>query len=215
MIAPSTRHAPLLLALVVLLLIPVLRTRAEDRRHDDCARPEARVDLRRVPGTGAVAERWEKYGPEVPQWTEADLLGNDEALKLRAALIRSFRPADLYTRPPHVLLGKLEAGAREVEEVEVDGETLPIQTLQDSTAGRNALASYLFVYGNEPVEHPVVAQLASAPAQVWSGRRPVTPAIVAREVARGGRPQARERAQRWLISAWRFYREACLPDAGA
>jgi len=211
MIAPSRRHAPLLLGLVALLLVPVLRSRFEEQREDDCARPDVLAQLRRVPGTGTMAERWEKYGPDVPQWVEAELLGNDEHVKLRAALIRSFKASDLYTRPPHVLLGKLEAGERLVEQVEVDGATLPIQTLYDTSSGREAMASYLFVYGNQPVERPVLAQLASAPAQAWSGRRPLSLLIVAGPVPTDRRPQARERAQRWLVSAWRFHRDACRP----
>jgi hypothetical protein len=203
MIAPATR-------LVALLLVPVLRSRHEVRRTDDCAQPERVREVRLVPGTAKVVERWEKYGEDVPQWTEAELSGNDGTLHLRGALIRSFRPAQLYTRPPRVLLGKLESGQRLVEHVALDGASLPIQTLYDSSAGRNAMASYLFVYGSRPVEHPLLAQLASAPAQIWGGSRPLSLLIVAGAVPPERRPEARERAQRWLVAAWQHYEGSCL-----
>lgn len=209
MIAPSARYVPVLLGLVALLLVPVLRHRLDPRQLDDCARPEALLDLRRVPGTAAVVERWEKYGPDVLQWTEVDLQGNDGEQQLRGALIRSFQASDLYTRPPRVLLGRIEAGERHVEEVEVDGVTLPVQTLYDASGGRSAIASYLFVYLNEPVEHPFLRQIVSAPGQVWSGSRPLSLLIVAGAATPGRWPQARDRAQRWLVEAWRLHHAAC------
>jgi len=210
MIAPSTRHVPVLLGLVALLLVPVLRSRHDAPHADDCAQPERLRELHRVAGTGKVAERWEKYGDDVPQWTEADLSGNDGAIQLRGALIRSFQPSQLYTRPPRVLLGRLESNQRQVERVAVDGVTLPIQTLYDTSHGRSTIASYLFVYGNRPVEHPLLSQLLSAPAQIWRGGRPLSLLIVAGGVPLERRPEARERAQRWLVSAWQHHSASCF-----
>jgi hypothetical protein len=72
------------------------------------------------------------------------------------------------------------------------------------------MASYLFVYRNQPVEHPLLAQLASAPAQILGGSRPLALLIVAGAVPPDRRPEARERAQRWLVAAWRHYADSCL-----
>jgi hypothetical protein len=213
MIRPSTRHVPLLLGVAVLLALPIFLSRFEVRRVEDCARPGALLKLGRLPASGAVAERYEKYDLDIRQWTEIDLRPQRPGMRLRGAMIRSFRPIELYTRPPTRILGPIEAGQRRVEWVELDGERLPIQTIHDSSQGRNSLASWLFVYGNEPVEHPIWHQIRTAPQQVWSGTRPLTLLLVAGPVNPEHREQARALAERWLVDAYRLHRQACVAPA--
>lgn len=214
MIAPSTRHVPLLLGLAVLLAIPMIRSRFEVRRVEDCARPSELVKLGSLPGSGRLAERYEKYDLDLRQWTEVDLRPERPGMKLRGAMIRSFRPIDLYTRPPSKILGPIEASQRRVDWVDVDGDRLPIQTIHDSTKGRHTLASWLFVYRGEPVERPLWSQIRSAPSQIWSGTRPLTLLLVAGPVNPERREQARALAQRWIVDAYRLYRDACaVPEA--
>ncbi|NNL67484.1 MAG: hypothetical protein HKP30_14640 [Myxococcales bacterium] len=201
---------PILLGLLLLLLVPILRARYDVRRVETCARPEALRDLRAVPGTVISSERLERLDADVPHWTLADLR-TVNGVKLRGLLARSYRPIDLYTRPPSALLGKFEAGERLVEELEVDGERLPIQTIYDSSNGKNAMATYLFVYDGKPVEHPALAQLATAPSQIWNGTRPLTLLMVAGPVIPPRRPEARTRATDWLVSAYRHHQKACSP----
>jgi len=210
MIAVSSRHVPLLLGLALLLGLPVLWNRFEVRRVEDCARPSELLRLSRIPGSGGLTERYEKYDLDVRQWTETDLRPEQRGIKLRGALVRSFRPIDLYTRPPTLLLGPIDAGPRRVDWVEEGDEGLPIQTIHDSLNGRQSLASWLFVYGGEPVERPAWHQLLAAPWQLWDGSRPLTLLLVAGPVQPDRREQAREIAQRWLVDAYRFYRRACV-----
>ena len=215
MIAPSTRYVPLLVGVVALLLFPILRSGFEVRRVDDCARPTELLEIGRLAGSGAMMERYERYDIEVRQWTETDLRPQLKGAKLRGALIRSFRPVDLYTRPPTRILGPIEAGQRNVEWVELGADRLPIQTIFDSANGRNTMASYLFVYGGEPVEHPVWSQIWSAPAQVWGGTQPLSLLLVAGPVRPQQREAAREQARRWLLAAYRHHRSVCTPEAEA
>lgn len=214
MIALSARHVPILLVLLALLLVPILRARYDVRRVETCARPEALRDLHGLPDTVLSTERLEKLDADVPHWTLADLR-TVNGVKLRGLLARSYRPIDLYSRPPATLLGKFEAGERHVEEIEVDGELLPIQTIYDSTNGKNSMATYLFVYDGEPVEHPAFAQFLTAPAQVWNGTRPLTLLIVAGPVIPPRRPEARARATEWVIAAYRRHQKACTPRGAA
>jgi len=218
MIAASARHVPLLLGLALLLALPILKNRFEVRRVEDCARPAELLRVGRIPGSGPPAERYEKYDLDVRQWTETDLRPEQRGMKLRGAVVRSFRPIDLYTRPPTLLLGRIEAGPRRVDWVDVGDQRLPIQTIHDSLNGRESLASWLFVYGGEPVERPAWRQMLGAPWQLWNGTPPLTLLLVAGPVQPDRREPAREVAQRWLVDAYRLYRDACVapgPGEGA
>jgi hypothetical protein len=215
MIAPSTRYVPWILGLAILLALPLLRSRFEVRRVEDCARPAELLELSRLPASGTIRERYEKYDDDLRQWTEVELRDDDRTTDLRGVLIRSFRPADLYSRPPTRLLGPIEAGRRYVEWVDVDGDRIPIQTFFDQSAKRHAMASYLFVYRGEAVEHPVWEQIRSAPDQVWHGTRPLSLLMVAGTIHPQRRESARETARDWLVEAYRLHREACAPDEAA
>jgi len=214
MTALSKRHVPLVLGLAVLLALPILRNRFEVQRVDDCARPSDLLALGRISGSGPIVERFEKYDRDVRQWTETDLRPEQSGMKLRGAMIRSFRPIDLYTRPPSRILGPVEAGERFVDWVDVDGDRLPIQTIHDNMNGRHTLASWLFVYEGRPVERPLWSQLRSAVSQVWNGTHPLTLLLVAGPVQPPQREQARALAQRWIVDAYRLHRSACsAPEA--
>ena len=71
------------------------------------------------------------------------------------------------------------------------------------------MASYLFVYGGKPVEHPLVAQLGGVVDQVWHGTWPLSLLIVAGPVDPSKREVAGEQARRWLVDAYSHYRAAC------
>lgn len=214
MIAPSTRHVPLLLGLAALLAFPIVRGGLEVRRVDDCARPKALLRLEGLPGSGPLTERYERYDADLRQWTQTTLGPATPGMKLRAALIRSFRPIELYTRPPTRLLGPIEAQSTEIDWVRSGPDRLPIQTIFDTTGGRHSMASYLFVYRGRPVRRPLWWQIWSAPQQLWSGTRPLSLLIVAGPVQPAARSAARERAVRWLVAAYELQREACEPPAG-
>jgi hypothetical protein len=215
MIAPSTRYLPWILGLAILLALPLLRTRLEVPHADDCARPAELLELDRLPGSGAVRERYEKYDDDLRQWTEVELRNDDRGTRLRGALIRSFRPMDLYSRPPARLLGEIEAGRRHVEWVEVEGERVPIQTFFDQTAEQRTMASYVFVYRGKAVEHPLWEQLRGAPDQIWNGTRPLSLLMVAGTIHPQRREAAREAARAWLVHAYRLHHELCAPaEAG-
>lgn len=211
MTALSARYVPWLLLSMVVVLFPALRAGFEVRRTEDCANPRALLQVGSLPRTGAVAERFEKYDEDVPQWTVARLDLPERDLDLQAAIVRSFNPIELYTRPPRVLLGSVEIGQRQTERIEVDGQELALQTIYDGSKGRSHMASYLFLYGNEPVEHPAWAQLRRAPGQIFGGTRPLSLLIVGGVVPAGQRQLAREEARQWLVAAYRFHQAACVP----
>jgi hypothetical protein len=213
MTRPSARYAPLLLVLGLLTAAPVAFHRLERPRNDECADPEALREVPRLAGSGRPVERWEKHGPEVIQWTEAGLPVPGQREDLRAAVIRSYKPIGLYTRTPRLVLGPFEAEQQGIRTVEAGDRQLPVQTVFDGTHGRNAMASYLFLYQGEPVAHPFVAQLLDAPSQLFTGTHPLTVILVGGEVPRARRGQAQEVAGRFIAAAWRHYRESCFPAA--
>jgi len=215
MIPPSGRYASVLAAIVLLFMLPVVWNRFEPPRVDDCADPDRLRDVAALDGVRSAVERWDKHDDGIVQWSQVELEAEGREVRLRGVIIRSYRPADLYTRPPSHLLRRFEAEQREVVEIRSGGETLPVQTLSDGTAGSNAMASYLFVYAGAPVTHPFWTALAHAPAQVLEGTRPLTLIMVAGELGRAQRPAVRRRAERFIEAAWRHYRAACLsPGSG-
>lgn len=211
MIAPSARHVPWLLVLMVVMLLPIARTGFGVQRTDDCADPAALRDLTGLPVTKSFEERFEMYDDDVPQWTVATLDVADRGVELKGVLARSFDGIDLYTRPPKVVLGTFEAGQQAIEEIEVDGVALTIQTIYD----RNRMASYLFVYDGRPVRHPAWAQVQNAWEQLWGGTRPLSLLAAGGPMGPGRRQLATAKAREWLVAGYRHHRDACAAPVAA
>jgi hypothetical protein len=210
MIPPSGRYAPVLGALLLLFLLPVAWHRLEPPRRDPCADPERLREMDRIPGTHGLEEQWNAHDEDLFQWTQVELDGRPKAPGLEGAILRSYQASRLYTRPPRYILGSFEAEQSERTEIRSGGETLLVHTIFDGSYGRNAMASYLFVYDGEPVAHPFWSALVRAPRQVFSGTQPLTLIIAGGPVPREERPEARRRAERFIEAAWRHYRRACL-----
>ena len=73
------------------------------------------------------------------------------------------------------------------------------------------MALYMFAYGQEPVVHPLSAQMRSAIPQIFGGTRPLTLFLVAGEVPRLRMKAMQQRGHAWLVAAWRHYQKACAP----
>lgn len=209
MTALSSRYVPWLLVVVALALLVVARGGFAVRRVDDCAHPERLLEMKGLPRAGPASQDADRLNEDVTQWMVSKLADSGPGIDLRAALVRSFDPIALYTRPPGILLGQFEAGQREIEYVDVAGERLPIQTIFDSSDGRPTMASYLFVYGGRPVEHPALEQVKNVVSHIWSGTRPLTLMIVAGQASPSRRAVALEQGRDWIEAAYLHYRDAC------
>jgi hypothetical protein len=74
--------------------------------------------------------------------------------------------------------------------------------------------AYAFVFGNEPVARPFVAQFQGALRELRGGRRPLTLLLAGGAATPETAPQREELALRWVASAWEHYRGMCLDGGG-
>jgi hypothetical protein len=113
---------------------------------------------------------------------------------------------------------RVEAETVRREHLDIPGGPLPVHLVRSSGSGRFHVIAYAFVFGNEPVENPFLAQLAGALRELRHGRRPLT-VLLAGGAATPDTVAHREAlALRWIASAWEHFRGMCVdaqPLAGA
>jgi uncharacterized protein YjiS (DUF1127 family) len=80
------------------------------------------------------------------------------------------------------------------------------------SSGREAfhIVAYAFVFGNEPVASPFLAQLRGTLRELREGRRPLTIFLAGGAATPDTAPHREEIALRWIASAWRHYRGMCF-----
>ncbi len=212
----STRCLPGLLALLLVAAVPIWFTTLRHPRWDECRQPDALRDMDRIAGSRTLQERPEHYRRSIFQWTEGEILDEPSGTAiLESRVIRAEVGADLYNDPSAFLGMSLDWARARRAWISEGGDRLPVHLVDSSfadSAGRfSGVAAYLFVYDGRPVDFPLPMQLATAVPQLWKGRRPLTLFVVLGVARRGQEAAFEPVATRWLRSAWRSYRELCLP----
>lgn len=211
----SGRYTIAVALLLGLVSIVPLATLAASRRVDECANPEALLDVSSLPRS-----RLERELPAhahrkefVTQWTlglaRPERKGTNE---IHFRILRSFDPRFLYQKPT----GFVEAGTQvhgypiEPRTLDVDGQAVPIRLVRAFGLGKTRVVGFLFVYEGRPVASPLRAQLGSAVSQLVGGSTPLTFYIVSQEGARELEDDIVETVEEWLAAAWEHYRQSCI-----
>ncbi|MDJ0868229.1 MAG: hypothetical protein QNK03_19135 [Myxococcota bacterium] len=208
MIPISRRFYWLVIVLLAAASVPVVTHGIGRYRNEDCADPEAFRDALRIEGTLSAEQRAISSRSTRVQWTSGEVEGHGRPT---FQIVRSFRARWLSERPSSLVEPQIEAERQNVDEIEVDGRTLPIRMVYDETGARKRLVAFLFVYAGEPVARPLVAQLRSGFSQLLHGTRPLTLFLISGGTAPWNLPKLEERARDWLAAAWRHYEATCQP----
>ncbi len=206
MIRVSRVHAPVALAVLGLAMVPTLYALLVAGRHDSCADPTAMAGVGSALAWQDLEDRRASSDSATIQWTH----GADSELGVtrRFTVVRSFDAVRLYIRPPRFLLPNFETEIQTLDWLETGSERIPVHRLYDGSGGVPHLLSYVFVYGGEPVQRPLFAQLRSSLSQLLGGTRPLTLLMVATQGLDSDAAVAQANA--WLDETWRYYRAACL-----
>lgn len=217
MIEASPRYVPYLALLLTFTMAVVLLQRRHDLDVDDCANPAALFPAGDpVADTDGKAERRHKTYThavgEKGRWGEGSI-PTAAGFRLEYLIMHSFKPRLVYHRPGRNLVSHVRSRSDAVERVADDGRDVAIHRVNiessDRRDGRKVVAAYLLVYHGESVVNPYLAQFGAVPAEIVSGRRPMTLYLVHTRVAEARRAEAEEVTRRWLLERWRTHRTAC------
>jgi hypothetical protein len=207
----SARHLRWVVAMLLLAAAPIALVTLRPGRWDDCADPEALVDLGRVlEGTpGAEFQRFHRS--HVFQREEGTLRAGPGLPPLRYRIVRTDEARYPFDQATRFLQTPMDPERREVRWVEAEGERLPVHLMYARQSGDLRVLASLFLYDGQGVESLFPRQLVSAPRQLLRGRRPLTLLQVHGSGPPPSRQRIEERAIAWLISAWQAYRGFCRP----
>lgn len=207
----SVRHLRWAVAILLLAAIPVALATLRPGRWDDCAHPEALLNLGRVLEGKPGAEFQTLPTSHVFQREEGTLRAGPGLPPLRYRIVRTDEARFPFDQPTRFLRMPMDPESREVRWVEADGEQLPIHLIYARQAGDLRVLASLFLYDGQGVEFLLPRQLVSAPRQLLRGRRPLTLLQVHGSGLPPSQQQIEDAAISWLISAWRAYRGFCQP----
>lgn len=210
MIEISHRFAPALLLLGFAALAPVALHHFRPIETETCRDPGALLSTYRIEGGTAGTERYENDRGDKIQWTEGELPRLRPRIEpLHFAVLRSFRPTEIYLRPAGFVVPRFEAERRTIEWIRVGDEELPIHFERGRRIDGAGFVAYLYLYEGKPVLHPFRAQLRGALGQIVNGARPLTMFIAGGTVPGRRIPDFEDQAKDWLASAWHYYAEVC------
>jgi hypothetical protein len=189
-------------------------------RAETCARPEVLSVTGLIPGTHPGGERRTRLSADVIQWSEGSI--PDELLPrdpLVFRIVRSYAVLKTAEHPLGLMPARVEAEIFRRELVDAPGGPLPVHVVRSSGHDKFHVVAYAFVFGNEPVENPFLAQLRGTLRELRNGRRPLT-VLLAGGMATPETAAHREAlALRWIAAAWEHYRGMCfdgrLPSRGS
>jgi hypothetical protein len=186
------------------------------RRAETCLRPEVLSVTGLIPGTEPEGERRELLTADVIQWSEGQI--PDEQMPrhpLVFRIVRSYSVLKAAEWPLGLMPVRVEAETNAEKIVDAPGGPIPVHLVHSSGHAEFQLVVYAFLFGNEPVANPFLAQLQGALRELRHGRRPLT-VLLAGGVATPETVAHREAvALRWISSAWDHYRTMCLDGGGA
>jgi hypothetical protein len=213
---PSTRFVVPIAALALACGAVVWPRWLQPRRVDPCAHPDVLAVTGLIPGSRPAGERRDQLSAENIQWSEGLVL--DESLPrdpMVFRMVRTFNVLKAAERPLGLMPARVEPETARVELVDAAGGPLPVHLVRSSGSTMFQVVAYSFVYGNEPVTHPFVAQVEGALRELRNGRRPLTILLVGGAATPDTAARREELALRWIASAWQHYRGMCLAGGRA
>ena len=184
------------------------------QRRDTCARPEVLSVTGLIEGSQPGGERRSDLDADNIQWSEGHI--TDPSFPRDPMVFRIVRSYGVLKRAEHpvgLMPIRIEPETVRLELVDTQGGRLPVHVIRSS--GREAfdVVAYAFVFGNEPVASPFLAQLEGALRELREGRRPLTIFLAGGAATSETAPHREEIALRWIAAAWQHYRVMCL-DGG-
>lgn len=184
------------------------------QRRDPCARPEVLSVTGLIEGSQPEGERRSNLDADNIQWSEGlvtDASFPRDPLVFR--IVRSYGVLKAAEHPVGLMPVRIEPETVRLELVETADGPIPVHVMRSS--GREAfhVVVYAFVFGNEPVASPFLAQLEGVLRELREGRRPLTIFLAGGAATPETASHREEVALRWVASAWQHYRGMCL-DGG-
>jgi hypothetical protein len=184
------------------------------QRRDTCARPEVLSVTGLIEGSQPEGERRGNLDADNIQWSEgliADPSFPRDPMVFR--IVRSYGVLKTAEHPVGLMPVRIEPETVRLELVDTADGPIPVHVMHSS--GREAfhVVAYAFVFGNEPVASPFLAQLQGVLRELREGRRPLTIFLAAGAATPETAPHREEIALRWIASAWQHYGVMCL-DGG-
>ncbi len=213
MIHVSTRHAGLLLILLVLPLLPVWLHHPSGRWEDTCADPSAFLAYSEDLSVGALEQK-RKRAPRAHLISsvagETQLFADRNAPVFQYSIVRSYSSVPLLLDPQQSITRDFDADSRAIEWFESDGVRVPV-FIESLPGFGNALtvSAYVYIYGNQATRHPFLEQLLSVPTQMFTRSRPLTLVLIHGKTTLNGGDEVRRKMGNWLAEAFVSYREIC------
>ncbi|MDJ0787140.1 MAG: hypothetical protein QNK05_10070 [Myxococcota bacterium] len=214
----SRRFVPHIALLIVALAIPTLLHSQGGFRMEDCDDVDAIFPQRSDPmwdsfWDGDRRKRgFDNATRDGGAWAEGSQL-MPGGTRVNWLIVRSYDPKRIYHRPARNLVEGGQIGALEIERVEAGELTIPIRWLRYETGvsqvQRRVAAGHVLVYGGRPIENPYMAQLLSAPMQLFLGRMPMTLYLAYARVESAEVERAGADVRDFLKQAVARYPEAC------
>jgi hypothetical protein len=205
----SLRYLCPLSACLLLALIPVVAHSYLQVEIDDCKAARAFLSgSAPASHSGGGRDAWMRERFQSSQWGEGSFFR--DGLRFDFSMIRSYDTKRLYHRPENSLVEHtLVVKSRGIEWLRADSGALPIHRAYYGDMDPAILVAYLLVYRSSPVANPYWPQLRAAPAELFSGRRPMTLFFVQARGSPGSLREMEEVEREWLLSSWEKYRSAC------
>ena len=181
------------------------------QRRDTCAHPEVLSVTGLIEGSQPEGERRSSLSADNIQWSEgliADLSFPRDPMVFR--IVRSYSVLKAAEHPVGLMPVRIEPETVRLELVDTPDGQLPVHVLHSSGRESFHVVAYAFVFGNEPVASPILAQLEGLLRELREGRRPLTIFLAGGAATAETAPHREEIALRWIASAWRHYRGMCL-----
>jgi hypothetical protein len=208
----STRYVGPLLTLLLSAFFAVWTYSCAGFRSDDCADSSALLETGWIEGLELSDEPDGKLRP----WLFQDIGGrvatkDPKITPLGFQILRSFELERLYERPVWLFPRGHGFASSEptLEWIGSQGEELPIYKVFEEVPGVARLGAYMFLYDSRPMANPSLELLSATLRRAVSGRRPLTLVTVDVSFSNSRREMAEELAEKWLISAWEYYRSVC------
>jgi hypothetical protein len=206
----SARFTGAIAALALLAGAVAWQAELAPRRIEACADPIALLDPLAIdPGSAPPSDR--TWAADRTRGRVSGVLPGEDPrdADLDFLVLRTWGLPQGIQNPSLYLPGRLEPDRLAKRRLAADGGEIPVFEAMQEVERRAHFASYFYAYGDRAVTSPGFERLLRAPGELVRGSRPITLFAVSGRVSRFELARARERADRWLASAWQHYRRAC------
>lgn len=207
-----TRPLRWLVPVLLLAAIPVGLVAARGERWDDCADPEALLEIgARLEGEPSDFQPF--FRSHVFQRNEGNLRVGPRFEPFRYRVARSDEARYPLEQPTRFLSVPMDPERSVVRAIESDGRVVPIHFHYAHFSTSLRVAGSLYVYDGQPVDTLLPLQIRSAGRQLARGRRPITLFQIHGHGPPAVRGEIEDLQIDWLLSAWRAYQDICSPRA--